>query len=155
MTYGLPPVVSCNDLLLNKRAVILSLLTNSYFEAKQHTIVINVTICRYATDIIKPWPLASCDGCINNKYGLYSSRTTLIETRDVCKTLTSRPFSMKHLPRYIFTLPSTRWNKKFWINTFNSPSTRWNKKFWINTFTSPTRCYGKNIEWQSISNQQF
>ena len=46
----------------------------------------------------------------------------------------------------IFTSPSTRWNKMFWINTFTSPSTLWNKSFGSTPSPHPLDATAKKIK---------
>ena len=58
------------------------------------------------------------------------------KTRDVCKTLTSRPFYMKHLPK---SSPHLAHDETKRFGSIPSPH--------------PLDATAKNIKWQSISNQ--
>ena len=63
-----------------------------------------------------------------------------LKNRDVCKTLTSHPFQMKHLPRSSPHLVHHE-TKRFHLTQQHTM-----KQFWINTFISPTRCYYKRFK---------
>ena len=66
------------------------------------------------------------------------------KNRDVCKTLTSHPFQMKHLPRSSphLVLDETKGLDQYLHLTQQHTM----KQFWINIFISPTRCYCKRFK---------
>ena len=73
-----------------------------------------------------------------------ASKLKLITTRDVCKTLTSRPFQMKHLSR---SSPHLVHDETKSFGSIPSPHlAAHNETVLINTFTSPTRCYCKKFK---------
>ena len=66
------------------------------------------------------------------------------KNRDVCKTLTSHPFQMKHLPR---SSPHLVLDETKRFGSIPSPhTTAHDETVWINIFISPTRCYCKRFK---------
>ena len=70
------------------------------------------------------------------------------------KTLTSRPFSMKHLPRSSPYLVHDE-TKSFRSIPSTHPVHHETKSFGSTPLPHPLDATAKNIELQSISNQQF